>query len=240
MGMVQTAQTQRCYHNAMVFSEDSFSKLSRVMYEQEIHKGEWVFLEGDRADKLYFLKKGLVKMSKTSDDGKELALYYYQPGDFLGEFAGMDAAICSFGAKAVQNSIIGIIDLEELKPLLSRNGELAFDFVKWATNLHRFTQYKLRDLLFYGKEGALASTLIRMANSYGKRKEDHIYFSVNFTNRELSEIIGTTRETVNRMLRQLREKDVIDYHHGAIVIKNIKALKEICHCENCPLEICHL
>lgn len=240
MEAIKPAKTKTCYHNSLFFSDNSLSKLKNVMLEKVVSKGTWLFLEGDSADKLYFLKNGIMKLTKTADDGKELALYYYQPGDFLGEFEGMDVTTCSFGAKAVHDSTVGVVHLQDLKRLLQNNGELALDFVKWTTHLQRFTQYKLRDLLFYGKEGALASTLIRMANSYGKENDGHIQFSVEFTNSELAQMIGATRETVNRMLRQLKKKNVIDYQHGSIVIKDLQHLKEICHCENCPVEVCHL
>lgn len=228
------------YQNSTSFSKGNFAKIKDIMYDREIQKGEWLFLEGDKANKLYFLIKGVVKLTKTTDDGKELVLNYFRSGDLFGELEVFNVEKCSLSAVTVQHSVVGVIQQSDLEALLWQHGDLAIEFLKWVTQLHRFTQFKLRDLLFYGKNGALASTLIRMVNTYGIKDKQVIRFSVHFTNTELANMIGSSRETVNRMLQQLKKEDIIDYEQGAITIKDLKYLKNICHCEDCPIEICRL
>ena len=99
---------------------------------------------------------------------------------------------------------------------------------------------KLRDLLLYGKNGALAAILIRISNTYGINKNDKIVISKRFTNIELAKLIGATRETVSRLLTGFKQDGLIHYNYGNIEILNVNGLKEINQCENCPLEICRL
>lgn len=228
------------FTNALLFSEQSQKALTSVMRWTKVRKGSWLFFEGDSIERLYFLKDGLVKLIKTADDGKEMALYYYQSGDFLGEFAGTRTGSYGFGAIAVRPTTVGIVLMDDLRRLIRENSGLALDLLEWNDYLRRLMQYKLRDLMFYGKEGALASTLIRMANSFGRVEGNVIRLSERFTNREIAEMIHATRETVNRMLRCLKQQGVIKEEQGRLTILDLAYLKEMCHCEGCPLEICRL
>ncbi|WP_229727430.1 helix-turn-helix domain-containing protein [Sporolactobacillus putidus] len=94
---------------------------------------------------------------------------------------------------------------------------------------------------FLRKNGALASTLIRMAHGYGRKEEDGIHYTIDLTNSDLAQLIGSTRETVNRMLQAWKNDGAIGYYHGSIVIRNLDYIKAICHCEDrCPMNICRL
>jgi CRP/FNR family transcriptional regulator, cyclic AMP receptor protein len=227
-------------HNTVTFSEESFLKLKGIMYEHFIQKGSRVFLEGDPADKIYYLKSGAVRLKKVTNDGKDLSLYYYREGDLFGEFDQTSNKVCTFSAETTTDCTIGVIQQQDLEILMWQHGDLALDFMKWMGYMQRFTQLKLRDLMFYGKNGALASTLIRMSNTYGIQNGNTIHIVERFTNSEIASIIGATRETVNRMLAQLKKSKIISYDDGTITILDLEALKKICHCEECPAHICRL
>lgn len=236
----QSINNEPCYPNTISFTDESLAHLKSIMYEHHIPKGTNIFWEGDRADKLYYLKEGSVKLLKSADDGKDLVLYYFREGDFFGETESFSNEVCGFTAEALSDCTIGIIQQGDLEVLLWQHGDLAIEFMKWMGFMHRFTQLKLRDLLFYGKSGALASTLVRMANSYGFEKDGAIHFTVSFTNYDLADLIGATRETVNRMLNHMKKEHIIDYKNGSIVIRDLEYIKSICHCEGCPKEVCRL
>lgn len=74
------------------------------------------------------------------------------------------------------------------------------EFMKWMGRMQRLIHVKLRDILFFRKNGALASTLIRMSNSFGKVEGGQIIITEKFTNADIGCLIGATRETVNRMI----------------------------------------
>ncbi len=217
-----------------------FEDLISIMSEKKFIRSTSVYCEGDSLRHLYYVKEGVVKLSKVSDDGKDLILHYFYPGDLFGEYYGAEAHMATFSAEAVKDCKIGLLNLDDLNDLLSHNGELGLNFSKWLSQMQWFTQIKLRDILFHGKNGALASTLIRAANTYGITQGDSIIITQKLTNYELANLIGATRETVNRMLNQFQKDHLIDVKNGRITIVDLQGLKRICHCEECPIGICRL
>ncbi|MCQ2011564.1 MAG: Crp/Fnr family transcriptional regulator [Sporolactobacillus sp.] len=232
---------QNGLNNTCMFSKQSMQSLKSVMTVSTYKKGTNVFWEGDPADKLYYVLEGRVKLFKSAYDGKDLVLHYFMEGDLFGEIGCFGSAENLFTAAAVTECKIGIISEKELEPLLLSNAGMSFEFMKWIGMLGQFTQIKMRDLIFYGKNGALASTLLRMIHGYSRSDEDGIHYTISLTNTDLAQLIGSTRETVNRMLQAWKNDGAIDYYHGSIVIKNLDYIKAICHCEDrCPLNICRL
>ncbi|MCO7127628.1 Crp/Fnr family transcriptional regulator [Sporolactobacillus shoreicorticis] len=232
---------QNGLNNTCMFSKQSMQSLKSVMNVATFKKGTNVFWEGDPADKLYYVLGGRVKLFKSAYDGKDLVLHYFMEDDLFGEINCLGSVENSFTATAVTECKIGIISEKDLEPLLLSNAGLSFEFMKWIGMLGQFTQIKMRDLIFYGKNGALASTLLRMIHGYSRTEEDGIHYTISLTNTDLAQLIGSTRETVNRMLQAWKNDGAIDYYHGSIVIKNLNYIKAICHCEDrCPLNICRL
>jgi CRP/FNR family transcriptional regulator len=166
-----------------------------------------------------------------------------QKGDLIGEIDGSEETLHSFSAEVIDPVEIGVIQKQDLEILLYRFGDLAIQFIHWMGLTHRATQSKFRDLLFFGKPGALASTLIRLSNTHGEKHEEGIYLRIKLTNTEIADLIGTTREGVNRMLGAWKEDGTINIVSGHIIIRRIADLRKICNCPTfpaCPNEICRL
>lgn len=224
-----------------MFSEQSLSLLKSKMSIDTYKKKTNIFWEGDPADKLYYVISGRLKLYKSAYDGKDLVLHYFTPGDLFGECGCFGYEEYMFTAYAVTDCTLGLLHNEDIEELLAGNAALATEFMKWTGLMNQYTQIKMKDLLFYGKNGALASTLIRMMHGYGIKREDGIHFMIDMTNSDLAQLIGSTRETVNRMLQTWKKDGAIDYYHGAIVVKDLTYIKNICHCEErCPMNVCRL
>ena len=227
--------------NTGCFSELNFKRLLDTMKDRLIPEGSHLFWEGDFSDKLYFIKRGRIKLTKSTDEGKELILYMYQSGDMLGQADPFFSEKHSFSAEALEETEVGVLEHKDLELLICQHCDFAIDFMKWMGIHHRITQTKFRDLMLYGKPGALCSTLIRLGNTYGETQPDgSILINKKTTHTDLSNMIGATRESVNRMLSDLRKKNVVEYAGSMIVIKDLSALQEICHCELCPREVCRI
>lgn len=226
--------------NTSCFSESNFNRLLVSMKDRIVPEGSHLFWEGDFSDKLYYIKRGRIKLTKSTDEGKELILYMYQAGDMVGQADPFFSTKHSFNAEVLEESEIGVIEHKDLEILICQHCEFAIDFMKWMGIHHRLTQTKFRDLMLYGKPGALCSTLIRLGNTYGEEQGENVIINKKITHTDLSNMIGATRESVNRMLSDLRKKEAIEYDSGMIVIKNLSMLQEICHCELCPDEICRI
>lgn len=223
-----------------LFSAENMERLKSIMYAKSAKAGSHLFWEGDTADKLYYVKQGAVRITKSADNGRTLTLYLHTIGDLFGQVDPFRDSVHSFNAEVTEDSEIGIIQQKDLEVLLWQHGDLAVEFMKWMGLMHRMTQSKFRDLMMYGKPGALCSLLIRLSNTYGTLQGEQIHINMRLTNAEMADMVGTTRESVNRMLSDMRKEDIIEMHEGSIIIKDLDYLRNVCHCENCPKEICRM
>jgi CRP/FNR family transcriptional regulator len=239
--MVKTAKTAGRENGfGAVMSDESFEKFRSIMYMKRVEKGSSLFWEGDDADKLYYLFEGRVKSTKTSDEGRSLTLYLHQAGDLMGQMDPFKDSMHGFSAEVTEDSSVGVVQRKDLETLLWQHGDLAVEFMKWMGLMHRLTQTKFRDLMMFGKTGALCSLLIRLCNSYGVEKAGAIRIELKLSNAEMADMIGATRESVNRMLADLKKENVIANKDGYYYVHNLPYLKEVCCCENCPREVCRM
>ncbi|WP_075981462.1 Crp/Fnr family transcriptional regulator [Bacillus massilinigeriensis] len=207
----------------------------------KVEKGQFLFQEGMNAEELYLVLSGKVQISKITSDGRELTLRICGDNDICGEltlFTSSPKYLLS--ALVVEDGEIAAIRKEVIEKEIFQNSTLAFEFMKWMSDHFRKTQTKFRDLVLNGKKGALYSTLIRMTNSYGIEKSDGIFIDLPLTNQELANFCGTSRESVNRMLNELKRDGIVSFNKGKITIHNLQFLRDEIGCENCPAVYCSI
>lgn len=226
--------------NSSFFSNGNLEKLKQIMNSHKFNVDTKVFRVGDSADNLYFIVSGRVKVTKFSEGGKEYIMSWYHAGDFFGQLDPFHDSKHNFTALSMEKCEIGFIPRNDLEILIWQYGELAIEFMNWMGYMQRLTETKFRDLMMYGKPGALCSTLIRLSNSYGTADENGIHIPMKLTNSELADYICCTRESVNRMLGELKKAGAISMLDGTITITNLKFLQSICNCEQCPKELCRI
>ncbi|AIK37836.1 Crp/Fnr family transcriptional regulator [Bacillus pseudomycoides] len=227
--------------NRTALSEDLKELLASVEYKMQINKGSYIFQEGVEAKELYIVRSGKVQISKISADGQELTLRICSKHDIIGELTLFtDNAKYLLNSKCLEDVEVGVIKRDALEKALLEKPALAFEFMKWISEHLRRMQTKFRDLVLHGKKGALYSTLIRMTNSYGILKENGILIDLPLTNQELANFCATSRESVNRMLNDLKKQGIISIHKGKITIHNLQFLKCEIACEDCPTSICSI
>lgn len=204
-------------------------------------KGSYIFQEGTDADELYIILSGKIQISKITADGRELTFRICGKNDIIGELTLFTSSPkYLLNALVLEAGEIAIIKKDVLEREIFKNSSLAFEFMKWMSDHFRKTQTKFRDLVLNGKKGALYSTLIRMTNSYGFKVDEGILIDLPLTNQELGNFCGTSRESTNRILSELKRDDIITSLNGKIVVKNLQYLKNEIGCENCPAVYCSI
>ena len=209
-----------------------------VRFEREHH----IFQEGERADDIFFIKHGAVQINQQTESGKELTLRICRNGVIIGE----NAMFChiqyhSTTAKATEPSELIVLSKSKFEVLLTGQPSLLIDYLKWMQVENIKNQTRMRDLVLHGKKGALFSTLIRLANTYGEKREDHsIFINFSLTNTEIANFCATSREMINRMLNDLKNHHILSFEKGFITIHNLDFLKKEIECADCPLAICRI
>ena len=206
-----------------------------------LHKNEYLFHEGGAAKYFYFVHSGQIRISKSADSGRVLSLRLAHQGSVIGELPLYEEEpTYIFSALARSAAEVYAIEFPVLQAYLEKHPHLSIALLKLLGMHMRKQHLKFRDLVLYGKKGALYSTLIRLANSYGMETEEGILISVPLTNQELANYSASARESLNRMLADLKKRGVIEMRGHLILIKNIDFLKGEIHCENCGKEICNI
>ncbi|ATP39115.1 Crp/Fnr family transcriptional regulator [Solibacillus sp. R5-41] len=205
-------------------------------------KGTHIFQEGEIANHIFLIQSGSIQISKETENGKELTIRICGLNSLIGE----SLIFCenqhhSTSAKTLANSELFSIHIDQFETMLNEQTTMLIDYLKWVQTENIKNQSRLRDLVLHGKKGALYSTLIRLANTYGEHRNDNeVYINLVLTNTELANLCATSREMVNRMLTDLRKKKKITMEKSYITILDINYLKEEIDCENCPLVICRI
>ncbi|WP_332650346.1 Crp/Fnr family transcriptional regulator [Lysinibacillus sp. 54212] len=125
--------------------------------------------------------------------------------------------------------------------MLTEHPSLLVEYLTWLQTENLKHQSRIRDLVLNGKKGALFSTLIRLANTYGEfRHDNEVFINFTLTNTEIANLCATSREMINRMLNDLKKHNIITFDKGYITILDLQFLKDEIACENCPLHICRI
>src|SRR5690606_32475614 len=221
-------------------SPDQLQRLKDHMVWKKVQAGSPIFQAEDPAEFLYYIEQGCVKTMKTTSDGQEITFGLKGGGDLLGLVDLLSDSVQTYGHNAVAftDTLLGVIHKNDLDALLVQYPSLSFAFMQWMALEQRIMQTILRDIVLYGKPGALCSILIRLANSYGQPTDRGIRISLRLTNQELPHLTGATRESVNRVLCRLKSQRVISLDHGHLVIHDLERLRNEARCEECPLEVC--
>ena len=195
---------------------------------EELHlkKGDFLFHEGDKAEHFYVVVKGRMSIKKFEASGHIFALRLVGPNNVIGEVPLYEENTKTyvFNAIAREDCSVYSIRYDLLEAAIAKDHLLAIAMMKIYTLHMRRQQAKYRDLLLYGKKGAFYSTLLRLANSYGVEREDGIFIDIALTNQELAEFAATSRESLNRMLSELRKLGYVAYDKHHLVICDFDAL----------------
>ncbi|MHC0035629.1 Crp/Fnr family transcriptional regulator [Pseudoneobacillus sp. C159] len=226
---------------ASPFSAEINELLNSAEREMDIKKGDFLFREGQPAAELFIILEGRFQVFKMNAEGRELSLRLCKRNDIVGEltlFTHNPRYI--FNVLALEDGKVAALNIESLEKALLQNTKLAYEFMKWMNNHFRKTITKFRDLVLHGRKGALYSTLIRLSNSYGQKQNGNIVITVPLTNQDLANFTGTARESVSRMLSELRKQKIITIERKTIIIHNLDYVKKAIDCENCPVSYCNI
>ncbi|WP_134699341.1 Crp/Fnr family transcriptional regulator [Ammoniphilus sp. YIM 78166] len=219
-----------------LFTEESLTKLMKKMIMKPFKARSPIFKAGEAAGRLYYIRHGRVWIKRKAFDRKDFILHLLHEGDVFSTIYQMK----DLSARALTDGEIGILDQASLDELLCEEGSLAVEFTHYLESSRRAAESKLRDLMFFGKRGALCSILIRLAKNFGKPVEEGVQITIRLTNVELALLAGSSRENVNRMISDFRQQEIIAFKNDYIVIRNFNYLKKMCQCLDCPLEVCRI
>lgn len=205
-------------------NEDELNRVVGIMGIREFKRNEVIFLEGDPGDCFFLVLAGEVRIFKVSSDGREKTLALIGTGDFFGEMALIEEKARSAGAGAVMKSRLGILHRDHFQQLIYQHPEIALKIiVQLAERLRRANQ-QIEGLAFKDVRERLVQFLLQSLS----QAEDETGMTVpKVTHQEIANLIGSSRETVTRMLGQLQDEGLILLDGRHIIIKKRDELEDL-------------
>ena len=196
------------------------NSIRRLIFEKTAERGEIVLLEGEPADGLYFVASGVVKVFKTSAEGKEQILHIVRPGESFNDVPVFDGGSNPASAQAMGPVSLYGIRRSNVEAILRDYPQVALNVVRVLADKVRHLVSLVEDLSFKHVIGRVAMILLEQAGD-GKSPGPRL------TQQEMAGMAGTAREVVGRSLKALEEQGAVRLDRHRIVITDKEALKEI-------------
>ena len=217
---------EECKLKSLFFSHVTVNELTdicEIKEERSYSKGEVITKEGEKINEFLYMKEGLVKLSKTSDEGKDQIISFSKPFDFVSLLSIFSSENYKYSVTAVEDSVVCILDLEVVKNYARENALFTIDLM---TRVSKVTDKIILDSLEIKRKhlkGRVAHVLLYFSKN--------IYYSDEFelpvSRREIAEYIGMTTENVIRTLSEFRKDKIIKIFGKDILIADKKRLEGI-------------
>jgi CRP/FNR family cyclic AMP-dependent transcriptional regulator len=221
-----------CLKKCDLFSKLTADQVQRIEAKSRYRSysaGKPIYLPSEKADSVFLLTSGLVKVCNLTPDGKESILAFVEQGELFGEIAIFSRETRDEYVEAVDSSTVVMIPAEEMELLMNENPDVAMAFTKIIGLRRQCIERRLKNLLFKSNRERLVHLLLDLALQFGWAAEDGIRLRVRLSHQDLANLIGSTRESVTVILSQLKSEGTIKNGRRKIVLTNADRLARSVH-----------
>ncbi len=192
-----------------------------------IKAGKTIFFEGDQPEKLYFIKRGFVKLYRTSPEGRSTIIYLYGPGSILAlrALTSGDKTLKHTAESMTESEIITMSE-KDYFDALAEYPEYLVDLLHAFIERLNYTESKLEGFILTDSTARVASFLYDLAERFGTKNDGKITIPVSLTHQTIAEFVGAFRETVTLSINRLIKDKILEDKRGKIVILDLKKLKQ--------------
>jgi CRP/FNR family cyclic AMP-dependent transcriptional regulator len=198
--------------------------LRRQMAEVKLSRGEHLFLEGEDGDALYVVMDGKIKLTRAAADGRENLLSVIGPGEMFGELSLFDPRPRTATASAVTDAVLASLKHEALMPLLHERPEVSLHMLRALARRLRRANDVTADLVFTDVPGRVAKNLLD--ERFGTTEPDGLHVHHDLTQEELAQLVGASRETVNKALADFAARGWLQISARSVLILDVERLRK--------------
>ena len=200
--------------------------LRASMDSVKIAKGSILFKEGDEGEHLYVIIDGKLKLGTSSGDGRENLLSILGPGEMFGELSLFDPGPRTSTATAVTDAKLLSLSHEKVIPWLKQNPEVSLQLLTRLSQRLRRTNEAVGDLVFSDVPGRVAKALIDLGDRFGKSTSEGLLVNHDLTQEELAQLVGASRETVNKALADFAGRGWLKLDGRSVLITDVDRLSK--------------
>ncbi len=214
-------------HQSPLFAsldEEGAAVLMELLTESVATKGEVLFHEGEPGDHLFLILEGKVKLGHASLDGRESLIAVLGPGEMFGELSLFDPGLRTSTATALTEARVLRLDNTQLMPWLAGRPEVAAALLQALARRLRRTNETMADLVFSDVPGRVAKALMELGEKFGTLIPSGLLVTHDMTQEELAQLVGASRETVNKALADFAQRGWITLESRQVVILDVERL----------------
>ena len=199
-------------------SAEAADALNALLTETDYTRGEHVFIEGEEGDSLYVVLTGKVKIGRRAADGRENMLSVMGPSDMFGELSLFDPGPRTATATVLTDARLASMAHASLRPWITDHPEIAEQLLRVLARRLRRTNDALADLIFTDVPGRVAKALLQLSERFGTKEADGVRVHHDLTQEELAQLVGASRETVNKALADFGSRGWMRVDSRAVTI----------------------
>jgi CRP-like cAMP-binding protein len=196
------------------------------MTQVKVTKGHTLFKEGDAGDRLFVVVEGKLKLGTSSGDGRENLLSILGPGDMFGELSLFDPGPRTATATAVTDSRVLALANDQVIGWVTAHPQVSLQLLKRLARRLRRTNEVLADLVFADVPGRVAKAIMDLGERFGTKKDDGLHVNHELTQEELAQLVGASRETVNKALADFAGRGWVRLEPRAVVVLDYERLSK--------------
>lgn len=191
-------------------------------------RGQQILSPDDPPDRIHIIKKGRVRVYRTTPDGKQLTLDIFEKGTILGDMGllGQDRLPEAY-AEAIDDGVICSITPDQLRKLIERYPLIGVNVIRHLSRRLQAAERELEAMAYQRVDQRLARKLLDLGQRFGATTPRGMLIQARLTQQELAEMIGTTRETLAHTLADFRRRGLLDTANHRVVIRDAERLSEI-------------
>lgn len=220
-----------CIKNVPLLSglnEEEMDKIVEGVNTKDYKKGDYIFRTGHKADRLYIVCSGKMKIYKYLSDGREQILYIYSAGDFVGAFNLLKKDEYKYNAVALEDTTIITLSKEDFDEIIIKNPTITLKILEKSYERIRWAEALVARLSSGTADAKVAGLLLNLIDDFGTETKAGIELNLSINREEMGSYAGISRETMTRRLRVLKEENYIDFEgNKKIIIKDKEKLEEL-------------
>jgi len=206
------------------FGPSEFESLEKCLVRRRYPGGQTIFHMGDEGSSLHLIERGRVKVTIPSVSGEELILAILNAGDLLGELSLFDGKPRSATVQALEETETLCLQREDLLALMRKRFDVVEKIMTVLACRIRDTDMLLAERNFLDITSRLAKKILDLGDTFGIREGGQVRIGVKITQKDLASMIGSSRESINKQLKALRDQGLVRMYGGTIEILNRERL----------------
>lgn len=207
--------------------EEELDKIRNLCVSKKYDKDQIILIEEDPGNSMFLIQKGRVKVSRMSDDGREVILSILESGGFFGEMSLLDGKARSASVTALEDSHVLILRRGDFLKLMEDHPQIAIGLLKELAARIRRSDTQIKSLSLQDAMGRVASTLAMLAEDSGKGKQNTIEIQRIPLQQDLANMSGTSRETISRVFKYFEDEKLIIREGRKVTIPDYKKFRRM-------------